>query len=393
MKSASKYLVILTAIFVVSNTMLGQISSGTLNCIPKYTSSVGIGNSSIYDVSGYVGIGLTPVSGSWGKLEVNGNIQVDGNVRLQATGTQGTFRIQPVGSNFTDRILDFYESADINNSAYALFGIANSTWGAPFPCVAFVSAANGSATTKDMMFWATKTTEPNMTIKASNGFVGIGTRQPANMLHINGVNGSATGGPMMRFTTSTDAYTLFQIVPYTHDNTWLAFDAQYDGTWRSGYAGSNAAIVKNAGKLYFKYNSSVGLNSAITWNDGLIMDLTNGHVGIGTTTTGNCKLAVEGMIGAREVQVVASGWPDFVFDESYKLAALDEVEHSIKTNKHLPGIPSKEEVVKDGLKLGDMQTKLLQKVEELTLYVIELKKENDSLKERVTEVEAKSNVK
>jgi hypothetical protein len=91
------------------------------------------------------------------------------------------------------------------------------------------------------------------------------------------------------------------------------------------------------------------------------------------------------------VQVVASGtsWPDFVFADGYHLQSLEEIERHIKTEKHLPGIPSQQEVTKDGIKLGEMQTKLLQKVEELTLYVIELKKENDALKKRVEKVETK----
>lgn len=99
----------------------------------------------------------------------------------------------------------------------------------------------------------------------------------------------------------------------------------------------------------------------------------DGRVGIGTTTPGSYKLAVEGKIGAKEVVVTLDGWSDFVFNDDYQLPALDQVEQHIKQNKHLPGIPTAQEVSENGVPLGEMQAKLLQKIEELTLYVIELK--------------------
>lgn len=102
----------------------------------------------------------------------------------------------------------------------------------------------------------------------------------------------------------------------------------------------------------------------------------NGSLGIGTTTTGSHKLAVEGSIGAREIKVQATGWSDFVFKKDYKLTTLEEVENHIKEKGHLENIPSEEEVLKNGINLGEMNSKLLQKIEELTLYLIEMKKEN-----------------
>ena len=100
-----------------------------------------------------------------------------------------------------------------------------------------------------------------------------------------------------------------------------------------------------------------------------------GNVGIGTSEPGAYKLAVEGKIGAREIQVKTGSWADYVFEDSYNLAELSEVEQYIKANKHLPGIPTAAEVEKDGVNLGEMNVKLLEKVEELTLYVIEQNKQ------------------
>nr|WP_319570996.1 hypothetical protein [uncultured Draconibacterium sp.] len=107
-----------------------------------------------------------------------------------------------------------------------------------------------------------------------------------------------------------------------------------------------------------------------------------GQVGIGTTKVGSHKLAVEGSIGAREIKVESSGWSDFVFDEEYELKSLDEIEKFIIANKHLPDIPSEAEVGKKGINLGEMDAKLLQKIEELTLYLLEMKKELSGVKEK-----------
>ena len=82
-----------------------------------------------------------------------------------------------------------------------------------------------------------------------------------------------------------------------------------------------------------------------------------------------------------EVKVSLKGnWPDYVFDTKYKLPSLFEVEKYIKENKHLPNIPAASEIEANGMEVGDMQKKMMEKIEELTLYVIQLKKELDTLK-------------
>ncbi|PYF74186.1 hypothetical protein B0O44_104357 [Pedobacter nutrimenti] len=98
-----------------------------------------------------------------------------------------------------------------------------------------------------------------------------------------------------------------------------------------------------------------------------------GKVGIQTPNPGNYELAVNGKIRAKEVKVEA-GWSDFVFEKGYPLLPLPEVESFIEKNKHLPDVPSDAEVKKNGVNLGVVHSKLLQKIEELTLYIIELNK-------------------
>lgn len=115
-------------------------------------------------------------------------------------------------------------------------------------------------------------------------------------------------------------------------------------------------------------------------NDAIRLFISNtGAVGIGTINPAAYKLAVKGSIRAEEV-VVETGWSDFVFEEDYPLMPLSDLEQHIKARKHLPGIPPESEIAKDGVKLGEMQSKLLQKIEELTLYIIDLRKEIDQLK-------------
>ncbi len=114
----------------------------------------------------------------------------------------------------------------------------------------------------------------------------------------------------------------------------------------------------------------------------LILQSSSGNVGIGTTTPGE-KLSVNGKIRSKEVKVEAANWPDYVFTNGYELPSLSETEKQIKEQGHLPGIPSASEVKANGIDLGEMNARLLKKIEELTLYLIEkdkaIKEQNDSI--------------
>lgn len=98
-------------------------------------------------------------------------------------------------------------------------------------------------------------------------------------------------------------------------------------------------------------------------------------------------LSVGGIAKAEEIIVEENTGADFVFEEDYDLPNLQEVEAHIKKAKHLQGIPTATEMKENGVKVGDLQMKLLQKIEELTLYVIELKKENEKLAKKIKKLE------
>jgi len=116
-----------------------------------------------------------------------------------------------------------------------------------------------------------------------------------------------------------------------------------------------------------------------------------GNVGIGVDDPRE-KLVVNGTICAKEVRVSLDGapcwdnWPDYVFDENYNLTNITELEKYIKENKKLPEMPSANEVSIQGIEIGDMQARMLKKIEELTLYVIELKKENETIKSELNKL-------
>jgi len=109
-------------------------------------------------------------------------------------------------------------------------------------------------------------------------------------------------------------------------------------------------------------------------NAQLIMSMSrDGNIGIGTAPDSLFRLQVAGDIRAEEI-IVETGWADFVFDDDYRLRPLDDLESYIQTNGHLPDIPSAAAIESDGLSVGDMSMRFMQKIEELTLYTIEQEK-------------------
>lgn len=148
---------------------------------------------------------------------------------------------------------------------------------------------------------------------------------------------------------------------------------------------------------YVYYNQNLYFHADGSTYNPLVLEY-NGSVGIGfpegytsgKTHTGGYKLAVNGSVHAKSIDVDMIGWPDYVFKQDYKLISLNELESFIATNKHLPGIPSQIDIESKGkINLGETQALLLQKIEELTLYLIEIKKENEILKKDIEQLQEK----
>jgi len=153
-------------------------------------------------------------------------------------------------------------------------------------------------------------------------------------------------------------------------------------------------FLANGGNMeFFISNSSPGPNQNVTWGLPKMLITRGGNVGIGTNSFGGLyRLYVAGKIAAwEEIKVFTNGssFPDYVFDANYKLRSLEDTETYIKENHHLPEVPSAAEIAKDGMSLNGMSEILLKKVEELTLHLIEMKKENEELKKRLEKLENK----
>lgn len=113
-----------------------------------------------------------------------------------------------------------------------------------------------------------------------------------------------------------------------------------------------------------------------------------GNVGIGTKNAQGYKLAVGGGIIAESVKVkLQTEWPDYAFDENYRILTLPEIEKFVKDHRHLPDIPSADEIKKEGLDLGILNAKMLKKIEDLTLILIEKDKQLKTQEERISRLE------
>ena len=158
-----------------------------------------------------------------------------------------------------------------------------------------------------------------------------------------------------------------------------------DSVGRIGIGGApNVAYRFNVnGKT--RLGNDTRIEGSVVSTGSLSMD-GNGTFGGGLTVAGNTSLgngfscSYDGHVRAKEVRVTLTGWSDFVFDDDYRLPTLGELEEYVRQNRHLPNIPSESEAISDGVDLGEMNARLLQKIEELTLYVIDLQKQIDQLK-------------
>lgn len=183
-------------------------------------------------------------------------------------------------------------------------------------------------------------------------------------------------------------------------NTYIGFHA---GTEETNTGSGNVFIGANAGFSESEVSNKLVIanseTSELIWGDFALNQLKlNSKVGIGLgfpnfpTTAGSASVAnynlfVKGGILTEEVRVnIQSTWADYVFAKEYKLIALNEVENFINTNGHLPNVPSAKEVKENGIELGDMSRIQQEKIEELTLYIIEQNKINEKQNQEIEEL-------
>lgn len=308
------------------------------------------------DNGGNVGVGIiSPTS----KLDVNGDMQIRPAATPWGEGLTFTMPvIQKWGGLRWRREKTNYDG----NWALGYTGLDATD--------DLVVAANNNGTQVNDILRLTK-----------NGNVGIGTSTPSYKLQVSG-NSRIDGN----FTVNNNIFAEQAI----QCNNTEGIRLKNNGGFISGYNNENTI---RTGYLQFLFGGAVTLAgegySGIQLATGGSPRLTvnyDGTVGIGTTNPGTYKLAVEGTVGARKVKVTQeTPWADYVFDSSYQLKPLNQVEQFIQENKHLPEIPTAAEVKKEGIDLGDNQVLLLKKIEELTLYIIQQNKRIEALEKQQKE--------
>ncbi|UII22642.1 hypothetical protein [Fulvivirga ligni] len=282
------------------------------------------GTSDVYYNNGNLGIGT---SAPEKKLHIQGDVVIEGtnNPRIY-TG---------VGTDELNRYIQFQNSPEYTSAS---------------------GVKAGGILISDSYNYA----NPGKNDLIVKGYIGVGTARPLSKLDIRGNILLDNSESPVIYTGSEDAEL----------NRFLKIINSPDFTSASGLKAGGMLVADQ-----FSF-ANPGKNDLIV----------KGKVGIGTAVPGSYKLAVEGKIGAREINVQTGSWADYVFEEEYSLTPLSELKNYIHINKHLPGIPTSSEVAANGVDLGEMNKKLLEKVEELTLYIIQQSEEIKELKSEVKEM-------
>jgi hypothetical protein len=197
-----------------------------------------------------------------------------------------------------------------------------------------------------------------------NAKLGIGAIPTANDGKVLVSYNSSTSNPQMTVKESSlGDYARFEFANNGAERVWHIAGQNVAGTGQTNL-GNDILNIWNSG-----------------WGD-LMSFRGDGRIGVWTLTPAiGYALSVNGKIVCEELKVqLSESWPDYVFGNDYKLSSLKQVENFIKLNKHLPNIPSAAEIEKNGLSIGEMQKKMMEKIEELTLYIIQQQKEIESLK-------------
>ncbi len=344
------------------------ISLNAAHVVTGYNTDFVFGNNTgLLKANGSVGIGTsTPIS----KLEISETGTGTIVWPLTVTNPDNNNANNPSG---TGSGIKFKMSVNSEPSKWAgIAGISESEWSNVIG-LAFYTGTSGQ----------------QERVRISNGGnVGIGTTNPLAKLHVAGLgyfaDGNTSGTSQNTFSLGnmTDGVTP-QYQVYTNDNADQLLEFR-SLRWKGGHTFtrnspsgvkplSKLTGYESSGAVYYLYNDASTAQVQLA-TDG-VSYFNGGNLLIGKTSQTNAayKLDVAGSVRANKVVVNTTG-ADFVFDSSYQLLPLDKVESFIKANKHLPEIAPASDMQQNGLDVGGNQTKLLQKVEELTLYMIETNK-------------------
>jgi hypothetical protein len=424
-----------------------ETTSATGNNVLKYTNSssslgyIGYGSTgnNILSICNYKNEPISFYTNTTERMRIasEGNVGIGTTTPRLYSGDDKALTLSAGTSGDVRAAIDLQGYRTAANSTYGIIRGWNSTTNS-----AAIGFYKGTTDGEGYLDFQTKTSAGSlstaMTIYPS-GFVGIGIANPQVLLHLKSSveilrleTTSATGSNILRYTNSSGnmgyvgygstGNNILSICNYKNEaisfytNTIERMRINSDGnvgigtttapTYKLELKGSSVDMMKIESTTEADIRFCGGTGTVGNWQVGtgwstigndkfyifnndtrFVIDNT-GNVGIGTATPGTYKLNVAGSVRANEVVINTTG-ADFVFDKNYKLRSLGEVESFVKENNRLPDVPSATEMQTNGVSVSEMQTKLLQKVEELTLYMIELKKENEQMKAEIEKLKNK----
>ncbi|MEM0996945.1 MAG: hypothetical protein AAGN35_07695 [Bacteroidota bacterium] len=365
---------------------VGLSVGGFNNNIPGWNGAVHAYFSAGYDVNNYIGTNWQNKAVSYtgsGTAGYEFHLSTE-NQTFAWTRKQGSGRQVDLAINSTGRVGVGTESPSAKlhvNGSLAL------TDGSQADGYVLVSDANGQADWRDpATVFSGNNNAPSCTTPVTFPVSGL------NMCNTEVLETGSNGGDRLYIGSPGGSQPL----------TWGAYPTSDQGFRARTENYKSAQITYNpwTNKIVFDFteNVSSGVGSPVEFKKRILEissgELTNNKPRIvmggssnNTTNHDDALLHVNGEAIARAVLVTDLNWSDFVFEDDYALRSLAEVEAFIEENGHLPDIPSAEEVEENGVSLGDMDARLLQKVEELTLYLIELEKDKAALVARLEQLE------
>lgn len=347
-----------------------------MSIVPSSTSYWTLNGSNIYNNNnGNVGLGITAPSQ---KLEVQGNVRSTGT--FLALGQSGYPDFWSAGGNALTLSNGYIGTNGSFRSSWMWNGYRNSNTGWTSLGVNGFNSAAGIELGHDGISFRTSDQLPSglapdfRMIITPAGNVGIGSSAPAEKLQLNGkaiineMGLGTTNTPVLRVGTprsNSGTSNMLFLAGFNSTNYWKFLSRlEADGVETMTVRHGSINLTTNSGNI-------------MTYRD-------DGKVGVGVVTSyaGNYKFYVDEGILTERVKIASMGsaeWADYVFDETYKLSSLEEIEEYVKTNKHLPNVPSADDIEKNGYELQKMDAKLLEKIEELYLLTIELNKDKIEL--------------